>query len=113
MTPSPNPLTESSFFILLSLAAGPRHGYAIIKDVEELSGGRVSLSVSTLYTALGRLEEQRMIERAEASDAESGPGLPRKVYQLTRQGNGALNGEARRLRGLLSAYQQRFGEESS
>ena len=113
MPNSSNPLTESSFFILLSLTEGPRHGYAILKDVEERSGRRVNLSVSTLYTALGRLEEQGMIERTEAGEEESGPGLPRKVYRLTRQGDGALNAEAHRLRGLLLAYRQQFGEESS
>ena len=55
------PMGEPAYFILLSLAAGPRHGYAVLKDAEELSEGRMSLSVSTLYTALGRLQEQGLI----------------------------------------------------
>ena len=45
------PLTEATYFILLSLAPGPRHGYAIMKDVHSLSHGHVTLSTGTLYTA--------------------------------------------------------------
>ena len=105
------PISEPSYFILLSLAAGPRHGYAVLKDAEELSEGRISLSVSTLYTALGRLQEQGMIERVDAGEEEPGPGLPRKVYRLTRQGLGALDSEALRLRTLPSAYRRRLGAE--
>jgi PadR family transcriptional regulator, regulatory protein PadR len=107
-----SPISEPAYFILLSLSAGQRHGYAVLKDAEELSGGRVSLSVSTLYTALGRLQEQGMIERVDAVDEEPGPGLPRKVYRLTRQGQGALDAEALRLQSLLAAYRQRLGPES-
>ena len=46
------PLTETSFFILLSIAVTPKHGYAIIQEVESMSAGRVSLATGTLYTAL-------------------------------------------------------------
>ena len=118
MPPNPpaDPLPESAFFILLSLAAGPRHGYAVLKDIEEISRGKVSLSVSTLYTTLGRLQDQDLIERSDNGDGErdgeAGPGLPRKVYRLTQRGAGALDEEARRLQVLLSVYRQRFGEES-
>jgi DNA-binding PadR family transcriptional regulator len=108
---SPSPVSEPSFFILLSLAAGPRHGYAVLKDTEILSEGRITLSVSTLYTSLSRLQEQGLIERVDAGEEEPGPGLPRKVYQLTRHGLGALDGEALRLQALLSAYRQRLGAE--
>ncbi len=101
------PMGEPAYFILLSLAAGPRHGYAVLKDAGELSGGRVLLSVSTLYTALGRLQEQGLIERVDTEE-EPGPGLPRKVYQITRQGQGALDEEALRLKALLDAYCQRM-----
>jgi len=68
--------------------------------------------VSTLYTTLARLQEQGMIERVDSKDEEPGPGLPRKVYRLTRQGHWALEAEARRLQGLLSAYHQQLGTES-
>ncbi len=104
---SRTPIGESAYFILLSLAAGPRHGYAMLKDAGELSGGRVLLSVSTLYTVLGRMQEQGLIERVDVEE-EPGPGLPRKVYQITRQGQGALDEEALRLKALLDAYCQRM-----
>jgi DNA-binding PadR family transcriptional regulator len=110
--PAPAPLSEPSYFILLSLAAGPRHGYAVLKDAEQLSQGRISLSVSTLYTALARLQAQGMIERVDAGEEEPAPGLPRKVYRLTQPGQAVLDAEAWRLRQLLAAYQQRIGAES-
>jgi DNA-binding PadR family transcriptional regulator len=83
-----------------------------MKDAEALSEGRITLSVSTLYTSLSRLREQGLIERIDAGDLEPGPGLPRKVYRLTVQGQGALEAEAWRLRGLLAAYRRRLGAES-
>ena len=49
------PLTEPVLLILLSLAGEPRHGYSILKDVEQMSDGRVCLSTGTLYGALRRL----------------------------------------------------------
>ena len=59
------PLTETSFFILFSLATTPKHGYAIIKEVEAISAGRVVLAAGTLYTALRRMLEDGWIERLE------------------------------------------------
>jgi PadR family transcriptional regulator, regulatory protein PadR len=105
------PLSEASFLILLSLVGGPRHGYAVLKDVEEASGGRVTLSVSTLYTTLGRMQEQGWIERHDIGASDPTPGLPRKVYRLTEQGQKALGLEAQRMNGLLSVYRLRLGEE--
>jgi PadR family transcriptional regulator PadR len=67
---------------LLSLSGGRKHGYAILKDVNELSGGTATLSTSTLYSALGRLLDQELIARVDLPpEAETGPGLPRKAYQ--------------------------------
>ena len=105
------PVSEPAYFILLSLAGGPRHGYAVLKDTQELSDGRVSVSVSTLYTVLGRLQEQGMIARLDTVDDEPAPGLPRKVYRLTHQGQRVLDAEALRLQTLLSAYRQRLGTD--
>lgn len=106
------PLSEPTYFILLSLAAGPKHGYAVLKEAETLSEGRLTLSVSTLYTALARLQEQGLIERLEGGEeAEPAPGLPRKVYRLTGQGAGALQEEAGRLGSMLAAYQRQLGAE--
>jgi len=97
--------------ILLSLAGDRKHGYAILKDVEALSRGAVQLSTSTLYGALGRLEEQEMIVRiAEDSDAHSGPGLPRKFYQLTARGRRMLKAETARLQRLAGIARLRLEE---
>ena len=58
------PLREPTFFILLSLSPGPKHGYAILKGVENLSEGRVKLSTGTLYGAIKRLLDRGWIRRA-------------------------------------------------
>lgn len=108
---SPPPLSEPTFFILLSLASGPKHGYAVLKNSEVLSEGRVNLSVSTLYTSLARLQEQGLIEQVDGPNDEPTPGLPRKVYQLSDQGKAALEAEAWRLHRLLAAYELRLGVE--
>lgn len=107
------PLTESTFYILLSLASSKKHGYAILKDVKNLSNERVILSTSTLYTAIGRLLDQRLIERlSDDMDINAGPGLPRKVYILTEPGRRVLEAETQRLQYLVTVAHLRLGEES-
>jgi DNA-binding PadR family transcriptional regulator len=96
------PLTEVSFYILLSLAPEPRHGYAIMKDVQSLSEGRISLSAGTLYGALKRLLEGGWIERFDDGQIDE-TGRPRKSYQLTALGRAILTAETERLRGLVRA----------
>jgi DNA-binding PadR family transcriptional regulator len=100
------PMTETTYFILLSLAPGPGHGYAIMKDVQKLSQGRVSLSTGTLYGALKRLLVLGWIERVDDPAAEEN-GRERKAYRLTQLGQAALDGEIERLNGLLTAAGQR------
>jgi DNA-binding PadR family transcriptional regulator len=115
MTPVTNKpaiiINEPTFFILLSLASGPKHGYAVMKDTEELSRGKVSLSTSTLYTALNRLLNQGLLERSDTGENGAGPGLPRKVYCLNENGRRILNAEAKRMQDMLASYQQRLGKE--
>ncbi|MEZ4671820.1 MAG: PadR family transcriptional regulator [Anaerolineae bacterium] len=103
------PLTEATFFILLSLAHNPKHGYAIMKDVEDLSGGRIKFSTGTLYGALGRLLDQRWIEQFEPDEPQD-TGRPRKDYALTDIGRRILSAEVSRLQGLLATVKLRFGE---
>src|SRR4029077_15126499 len=62
------PLTEPVFLILLSLTRSPSHGYALLKDTEALSDGRVRLSTGTLYGVIHRLLESEWIERFETDD---------------------------------------------
>ena len=94
------PLSETSFFILLSLAPSPKHGYAIIKEVSGLSYERVVLATGTLYTALRRMLKTGMIERV-GMDNLQGDNRKRKYYQLTRLGRRILFAETERLRQLL------------
>lgn len=100
------PLHEPTFFILLSLATEPRHGYAIMKDVIFLSEKRVLLSTSTLYTALKRLLGQGWISR-EDDPASKENGRERKFYRLTDLGRRVLEVEVERLDGLVLAAHQR------
>jgi len=109
-TPSEAPLTESTYFILLSLSPGPKHGYAIMKDVQELSESRVTLSTGTLYGALKRLLDQGWIVRMGDVNAK-GNIRDRKVYKLSQHGHRVLKEEIARLNKLLMAAGQRLVEE--
>ena len=100
------PLTETTYFILLSLSQGPCHGYAIMKDVRKLSHGRVKLSTGTLYSALKRLLDQGWIQRTDSTgDLKDGRG--RKDYSLTLLGQQILEAEVQRLQSLVNAAQRR------
>jgi DNA-binding PadR family transcriptional regulator len=88
------PISEPVLLILLSLAGQPRHGYAILKDVEEMSGGRVVLSTGTLYGALRRLLEDRWIERVKQSDTARG----KVAYRLTSGGRSGVEAEVDRMK---------------
>lgn len=108
------PLTEPTFYILLSLAPGKKHGYAILKDVETLSNGKITLSTSTLYGALGRLLDQGLIKRvSNDEDDNAGPGLPRKAYILSKMGRRVLQAETDRLQALVATAHLRLGEEGA
>lgn len=87
------PLTEPVFWILLSLAGQPRHGYALMKDVETLSEGRVRLTTGTLYGALSRMLGDNWIERAESTDTSR----DKQAYRLTPAGRTRLRNETARL----------------
>jgi DNA-binding PadR family transcriptional regulator len=94
------PLSETSFFILLSLATTPKHGYGIIKEVEALSTGRVVLAAGTLYSAVRRMLEDGWIERFE-DDVPNGDSRERKLYCLTDLGRRIFELETQRLQSLV------------
>jgi DNA-binding PadR family transcriptional regulator len=102
---SPRPaLTDLAFHILIALGKGPAHGYAIGKDVEEQSGGRLDASTGTLYQALHRLKEEGLIasvDPPECSDER------RKYFRLTERGRRAAEAEARRLHALVRTARKR------
>jgi DNA-binding PadR family transcriptional regulator len=90
--------TPATFHILLTLAEGPRHGYAIKRAVEERTGGIVRLGPGTLYAALSRLVEARLVRQMPPGTTQaptSGPPSP--GYALTREGRDALHRELDRL----------------
>ena len=105
------PLREPTFFILLSLSPGPKHGYAILKEVEGLSEGRVKLSTGTLYGAIKRLLDRGWIRRVD-DPLPNGTERERKAYVLTEQGRRVLNAEIKRLKKLVNIAQVQAAEDS-
>jgi DNA-binding PadR family transcriptional regulator len=94
------PLTAATFHILLSLSDGERHGYAIMTEVGERTGGRVKLGPGTLYTALKRLVEDGVVMEAGERPGRGRGGDDderRRYYRLTPLGRAVARAEARRL----------------
>jgi DNA-binding PadR family transcriptional regulator len=93
-------MQEATFMILTALASGSQHGYGIITDVQEISGGLLRLRPGTLYTALDRLRADELIgvDREEIVD-----GRLRRYYRLTPAGTRRLGAEAARLQAHASA----------
>jgi DNA-binding PadR family transcriptional regulator len=88
------PMTETTYYTLLSVTS-PRHGYAIMQYVSELTQGRIVLGTGTLYTMVGRLSADGVI--TAQSDAEG-----RKAYQITETGMKLLKKETVRLKQQLT-----------
>ena len=91
------PLSEPVFLTLLSLADAPRHGYAIIQEVEGWTEGRVQLRTATLYTALRRLVDRGLVEEVEGDDDDD----RRRTYALTARGREVVRDETERLREMV------------
>ncbi len=100
-----DPLREPTFLILAALAPQPLHGYAIIGEVADLSGGRLALRPGTLYGALDRLADEGLLEsdREEVVD-----GRLRRYYRLTDGGAAVLEREAARLQNNADAARRRL-----
>lgn len=98
------PLSEAVLLILMSLTDQPRHGYALIRDVESLSNGRVRLSTGTLYGALRRMLEDAWIERFEQEDTSR----EKQAYKLTAMGRRQLQWELDRMKQLTRAASARL-----
>ena len=96
------PLTQPAFHVLLGLADGEKHGYAILKEIERRTDGRLRLNVSTLYGVLQRLEKGGLIaEAAERPD----PALDderRRYFRITELGRDVLRAELRRFEDALA-----------
>jgi DNA-binding PadR family transcriptional regulator len=90
------PLTPAVFHVLLALADGERHGYAIMQEVTESTGGKIKMGPGTLYGTIKRLLRTGLIEE---SDERPDPKLDderRRYYRLTMPGQRVLRAEARR-----------------
>lgn len=99
-------LTESVYYILLSLYK-PQHGYGIMLETEQLSGGRVRLAAGTLYGALNALCDKGWIVPLPAAGESR-----RKEYKLTPRGLEVLQQELRRLRQLVANGETVLGKET-
>ena len=98
-------LTESTYYILLSLYH-PQHGYGIMQQTEQLSGGRVRLAAGTLYGALTSLCDKGWIKQLPLQS-----GSRKKEYQLTKEGRAVLKRELDRLRQLVANGESILQEE--
>jgi DNA-binding PadR family transcriptional regulator len=97
------PLTPGRFHVLVALAAGDKHGYAILKEVAHQSEGRVRFSTSTLYSVIDRLQEDGLIEESGDRPDSALDDERRRYYRLTELGVGVVRAEAARLEPMLSA----------
>ncbi len=100
--PEPSPLTPAVFHILLALADGPKHGYAIMKQVDADGGRSLRMGPGTLYGSLQRMVAAGLVEEIEGADDER-----RRYYRLTGAGQRALDGELARLRQALTAARKK------
>jgi len=95
------PLTPQQFHILLALTDAHRHGYGIIRDVEERTGGELRLGTGTLYTALARLEALALVGESERRAPPRQDDDRRRYYRLTPLGRAVLKAETGRLDALV------------
>ena len=99
--------SEPVLHILLALADRPRHGYAIVQEIEHRTHGAVRIGTGTLYTALKRLREGGLIEEAEDPDTVDPGERRRRTYALTKRGRTELADQAQRLAALMDHARQK------
>jgi DNA-binding PadR family transcriptional regulator len=96
-----DPLPSAAFHILLALADEDRHGYGIMRQVEQQTEGRMRLGPGTLYSSIQALLEEKFIEEVDSRD-DAEPGRERRrYYRLTSAGRKATCAEAERLAAVL------------
>jgi DNA-binding PadR family transcriptional regulator len=95
------PLPAAVFHILIALADRDRHGYSIMQDASERTGGKVRLSAGTLYSSIHRLLEQGLVEELRNSPDPASSDERRRYYRLTKWGRQVALAEAQRLSELL------------
>jgi DNA-binding PadR family transcriptional regulator len=101
------PLTPAALNVLLALADGERHGYGIMLEVRERTGGKVRLGPGTLYGAIKRLKEGGVIEESGGRSGTEVDDERRRYYRLTGFGGKVLAAEVARLDGLVRAARRK------
>jgi DNA-binding PadR family transcriptional regulator len=81
------------FHLMLSLSQGPRHGYAMMQEIEDRTSGKIKLGPSSLYYSLARLAEEGLIAESDPTDNDSSDPR-RRYYELTEDGRKRLQAEA-------------------
>ena len=101
------PLRPVDFLVLLVLVDGERHGYGIVRDIEERTEGETRLLPGNLYAVLRRLMKVGLVAEAEKRPAGDLGDERRRYYHITSMGEKAVSAEARRMRGLVRAVEAR------
>jgi DNA-binding PadR family transcriptional regulator len=101
------PLQAAAFHILLAVTDEDRHGYAIIQDVSERTGGAIRLSAGTLYRTIQRLLEDGLIVEPRQRPAPADDDERRRYYRITPLGTAVARAEARRLQDLVKMARAR------
>jgi DNA-binding PadR family transcriptional regulator len=102
-------LTPAEFQVLVALADGEKHGYAIGKEVVRRTGGSVRLRTATLYTVIKRLLADQLIEESLARPDPALDDERRRYYRLTKRGHKVAVAEARRLEQTLVQARAKLG----
>ena len=101
------PLTSAMFHVLLALAGDDLHGYAILKEVQLRTGGKVSLSTGTLYGIVKRLLADGLVAELRSRPAEAQDDERRRYYRLTSVGRQVAAAEAERMDEMVSVARAR------
>ncbi|MCB9451394.1 MAG: PadR family transcriptional regulator [Anaerolineaceae bacterium] len=96
------PLTPAVFHILLALADGEKHGYSIMREVSQITNGKIQMGPGTLYGTLKRMLEARLIEETHERPDPAMDDERRRYYRLTPFGERVAQAEANRLTLLLN-----------
>lgn len=101
------PLTPAVFHILLALAEGEKHGYAIMKDVEAQTGGSIRMGPGTLYGSIKRMLASALIEEADERPDPELDDERRRYYRLTGLGQRVAAAESERLRRAVEVAREK------
>lgn len=101
------PLPAASFHILVALAAGELHGYAILQDVAARTDGGVQLGAGTLYRSIHRMLEQGLVEESEERPDPELDDERRRYYRITPLGRAVARAEAARLQSMVALARSR------